>query len=123
MQMRIPAAGPLVLAIVIALSGTIGAASAQQPQKEPIYGSRLMSPQERLEHRERMRNAATAEEREQVRLEHHQAMQARAKARGITLPDKPRAGAGPMGPGTGSGGGMGPGSGMGPGGGARGPRH
>ena len=56
------------------------------------------------------RAAKTEQEREQIRLEHHQKMQERAKAQGKTLPDKPPADRGPgMGPGTGGGSGTGPG--------------
>jgi hypothetical protein len=71
--------------------------------------AQLMTEQERIEHRNKMRAAKTPEERERVRAEHHEQMKARAKERGITLPDQPPAGRGPgMGPG---GGGMGPGGG------------
>lgn len=89
---------------------------AQTPKQEQIYGSQLMTQQERIEHRAKMRAAKTAEEREQIRKEHHELMKERAKARGVTLPDEPPArGGGMMGPG----GGMGPGSGgMKPGGGS-----
>ncbi len=89
-------------------------APVQTQKQEVIYGSQLMTNQERVEFRAKMRNANTAQEREQLRLEHHKAMQERAKAQGKTLPDMPPAMGGGMGPG---GGGMGPGSGMGPGGG------
>jgi hypothetical protein len=78
----------------------------------PVYGSQLMSPEERRQHRDRMRSAKTAEEREQIRREHHAQMQARAKERGVTLPDEP-----PMmggGRGMGMGQGMGHGMGRGP---------
>ena len=82
---------------------------------EPIYGSQLMTNQERMEHRTKMNAAKTAQEREQVRMEHHEQMQLRAKERGMTLPDTPPArGAGMrqgMGPGGGMGGGMGAGRG------------
>ena len=90
-----------------------------QPQKqEQIYGSQLMTPQERSEHRAKMRAAKTAEEQEQIRKEHHKLMQERAKERGVTLPDAPPAGGGGMmGPG---GHRMGPGGGMGGPGGGRG---
>jgi len=104
----------------------------------PIYGSQLMTAQERAEHRDRMRAAKTLEEREQIRAEHHERMQARAKERGVTLPDQPPMRRGPgmmmpntpmdpgerdrlgpadrMGPrGAGPGGGMGRGAGMAPG--------
>lgn len=81
---------------------------------QPIYGSELMTRQERIEHRTKMNAAKSAQEREQVRLDHHEQMQLRAKERGVSLPDTPPAegmGKG-MGPGRGMGG-MGPGGGMG----------
>jgi len=89
-----------------------------QIRDQDIYGSQLMTQQERNEYRNRMRAAKTAQERERIRNEHHEQMQVRAKERGVTLPDAPPANRGPgMGPG---GGGMGPGGGgMGPGGGGR----
>jgi hypothetical protein len=86
-----------------------------------IYGSQLMTQEERNAYRTQMRNAKTAQEREQIRKQHHEQMKVRAKEKGVTLPDEPPArgkGRG-MGPG---GGGMGPGngSGVGPGGGGMG---
>jgi hypothetical protein len=78
-----------------------------QLQDSQIYGSQLMTQQERNEFRTRMRTANTVQEREQIRKEHHERMQARAKERGVTLPDEPPARGGGMGPG--KGGGMGPG--------------
>jgi hypothetical protein len=73
-----------------------------------------MTRQERIEHRAKMNAAKSVQEREQVRLDHHEQMQLRAKERGVSLPDTPPAqgmGKG-MGPGRGMGG-MGPGGGMG----------
>lgn len=88
------------------------AASTQQQ----IYGWQLMTPQEMQDYRARMRAAKTAAERNRIRAEHHQAMQERAKERGVTLPDMPM-GRGMGGPGRGMrqgmGSGMGPGQGMG----------
>ena len=84
---------------------------AQVQEQEQIYGSQLMTPEERAAYRNKMRAATTAEEREKIRKEHHEAMKLRAKERGVTIPDEPPA----------LGGGMGPGDGMGPGGGGRGP--
>jgi len=92
---------------------------AQKP--EMIYGSQLMTREERAEYRAKMRSLKTKEEREALRMEHHQKMQERAKSMGKTLPDmppaqgggmmmKPCSGAGPCG------GGMGPGGGAGSGG-------
>lgn len=88
----------------------------QQQEQEQIYGSQLMTQEEMAEHRARMRSLKTNEERQTYRLEHHQKMQERAKAQGITLPDEPPAMGGGMGMGSG-GGGMGQGGGMGSGGG------
>ena len=89
--------------------------STEQMQAQRIYGYELMTPQERVEYRNRMRAMKTVQEREAFREEHHRQMQERARAQGKTLPDMPPAGMGPgpgMGPGM-----MGPGSGgMGPGG-------
>ena len=75
-----------------------------------IYGYQMMTAEERNQFRQKMRAANTAEEGERIRGEHHALMKERAQARGITLPDEPRAG---RGPGASSGGGMGPGGGMG----------
>ena len=85
----------------------------QDRDQDRIYGSQLMTKQERKEFRNRMRSAKTDEEREQIRAEHHERMMVRAKERGVTLPDDPPAKGGGMGPG----GAMAPGGGMGPGGG------
>jgi hypothetical protein len=63
----------------------------QMEQKEGIYGSHLMTEQERMEYRERMRRADTPQEREQIRKEHRNRMEKRAKDRGVTLPGEPPA--------------------------------
>jgi hypothetical protein len=64
-----------------------------------------------------MRRAKTEQEREKIRNEHHERMLARAKERGVKIPEEPPA----KGRGMGPGGGMGPGAGgMGPGGGGKG---
>jgi hypothetical protein len=82
----------------------------QDQDRDRIYGSQLMTQQERNEYRNRMRSAKTAEERQQIREEHHERMKVRAKERGVTIPNDP-----PMK----QGGGMGSGAGMGSGGGQR----
>jgi hypothetical protein len=120
-----------VVAAVLALAGTSFAADqtrdqlrTQDPtsdqlktrdQDDPVYGSQLMTNQERIQYRNRMRAAKTVEEREQIRLEHHKQMQERAKERGVTLPDvpPPRGSGRGMGPGAVMGGGAGPGAGYG----------
>ena len=104
-----------VLATAMYLSTGFALAADQAPVQEKaqtqkqVYGSQLMTQQERTEHRTKMRTAKTAEEREQIRKEHHEAMKERAKVRGVTLPEEPPARAGGMG----LGGGMGPGDGRG----------
>jgi len=59
--------------------------------REQIYGSQLMTREERTEHRARMRSLKSREEREAFRLEHHNKMQQRAREQGKTLPDMPPA--------------------------------
>ena len=105
-----------VSAFAAALSLSAGIAFAAD-EREQIYGSQLMTQQERNEYRAKMRAAKTAEEREQIRKEHHERMKVRARVHGVTLPDEAPArgggmghGAGTMGPG---GGGMGHGGGRG----------
>jgi len=61
-------------------------AKAQTPEPEPIYGSQLMTQQERTEYRAKMSAAKTVGEQEQIRNEHHEQMKERAQARGVTLP-------------------------------------
>ena len=117
---------PLAVGIAGASSIAMGQDQVQQQDQirqqdqQQIYGSQLMTQQERNAYRARMRSANTLEEREKIRAEHHEQMKLRAKERGITLPDEPPARGGGMGPGGGM---MGPGGGgMGPGGGMGGPR-
>lgn len=87
---------------------------AQTQERDRVYGSELMTQQERTEYHNHMRALKTEQERDAYRLAHHKKMQERAKAQGKTLPDMPPAG---MGPGSGMGPGMGQGSGgMGSGG-------
>jgi Na+-translocating ferredoxin:NAD+ oxidoreductase RnfG subunit len=80
----------------------------QTKDQERIYGSELMTQKERNEYRDRMRRAKTDQEREKIRNQHHEQMLARAKERGVKIPDEPPAKGGGMGP---VGGGMGPGGG------------
>ena len=100
----------IVIYFITAVFFLFSGAALSEP--EPIYGSQLMTEQERNEFRERMQNANSNEEREQIRKEHHEKMKERAKAKGVTLPDKPPSDRGFMG----SGGGMGFGGGQGGGG-------
>ena len=61
----------------------VGLASAQT-----YYGSQLMTPQERAEHRATMRSLPPSE-REAYRAEHHEAMKERANSMGLSIPDQP----------------------------------
>lgn len=65
--------------------------TSQEAGEQQIYGSHLMTEQERTDHRAKMRAAATDEERERIRREHHELMEQRARERGLTLPDEPPA--------------------------------
>ena len=62
---------------------SIDAAFAQS-----YYGSRLITPQERAEHRAVMRSLPPSE-REAYRAQHHEAMKKRAESMGLSLPDQP----------------------------------
>jgi hypothetical protein len=80
--------------VLAAQSGSEAAeARAAAPLKrELIYGSELMTHDEREQYRVRMRGAKTAHEEAQVRREHYGDMQKRARQRGANLPDPPPAG-------------------------------
>jgi hypothetical protein len=86
--------------------------------QDRIFGSQLMTEQERTEYRQRLTAAKTEQERDQIRAMHHDQMVARAKEKGVVLPDEPmmqgKGAGGGMGMDTGMGGhGMGAGQGMG----------
>ncbi|BBP02466.1 hypothetical protein [Sulfuriferula nivalis] len=106
----------LLAAITIPFQVTVAAdqtsTQTQLQTQNQIYGSQLMTLQERTTYRNEMHRAKTEQAREQIRSQHHEQMQVRAKERGVTLPDSPPAMGGGMGPGM-SGGGMGPGGGKG----------
>lgn len=105
--------GLLIAAMALLVTTTT---SAQAQDNATIYGSQLMTQQERIEYRNQMRALKTQEERNAFRLEHHQKMQERAQARGLKLPDEAPAAGGGAGPGRAGGGrGNGPGQGMGQG--------
>lgn len=86
---------------------TFAVPGSQVFAQQQIYGSQLMTQQERIEHRAKMQSMKTMEERERYRIEHHKKMQERAKQQGVTLPDEPSM------PGMGGGRGMGGGPGGG----------
>jgi len=80
-----------LIRFTLILSFFVPIGSSFAVDQTPVYGGQLMTQQERIEHRERLRNAKTAKEREQIREKHHMRIQERAKARGVTLPNAPTA--------------------------------
>lgn len=111
--------GVLCLSPLLALADDSNASGAQSMQRaaeqdrEQVYGSQLMTAQERLQYREKMRSLKTNEEREAFRREHHEQMKQRAIERGVELPDMPPAQRQGMMQGQGVGSGMGAGQGKG----------
>jgi hypothetical protein len=75
-----------------------GTAHDSKPgERGPMGGQSLFTPDEQRTMRDTMRNAATADERQQIVQSHRDEMQKRALAKGITLPEgfAPRGGFGP----------------------------
>lgn len=87
---------------------------SQGQSQDRIYGSSLMTEQERNEYQNQMRQMKSVEERANFQAQHHEQMKQRAQAQGKTLPDDVPANNG--GQETGRGQGMGHGQGMGQGG-------
>jgi len=100
-----------IVASVGATSSAQGGATSPEPLRlaqaspgdEPIFGSQIMTTEEQDDYRARWRAAATDQERDRVRSEHHERMKDRARERGVTLPDEPPPRGGGMGPGPGAG--------------------
>lgn len=83
------------------------ATPAVPAEKETIFGSQLMTAEERTAFRTQMQNATTEEDRKKIRLEHRTLMLERAKAKGVTLSDTPMMNGQGMGNGKATGMGMG----------------
>ena len=79
--------------------------------QDQVYGSQLMTQEERNQYRAKMLAATTEQEREQIRNEHHQMMKVRAEEQNVIIPDEVPARGGAM-----QGDGMGKGAGNGAGG-------
>ena len=75
----------------VAIPAHLGAMMGGMGQGPMYYGSgqgaQLMTPEERLAMREKMRNAATFEDRRALADANRAEMQKRAREKGITLPD------------------------------------
>lgn len=105
----------LGFAVATSLSGGIAFAEDQfrgderdqyQAQKRQTVGREMMTPEERQDHRDKMRSTVTKDEREKVRAEQHEKMKKRAEEQGKSIPENPPAGGmgGEMGGRMGSGG-------------------
>lgn len=84
---------PLSILLATAFVGGLSIAAAQAAPRGPwvaeqgnTWGWQLMTPQERIEHQNKMRSFKTYEECKAYMEEHHKQMQARAKEKGATLP-------------------------------------
>jgi hypothetical protein len=116
-------AAAIVAGAILALSsGAIAQtpASTQVQTQQRVYGSQLMTVQERNDYRQQMRALKNPQERDQFRSEHHTKMQEPAKERGVTLPDAPPPQGRGAGPRAGNAPAMGTGPGPMPGGGGKG---
>ena len=79
------------------MKGGMGPGAMKGGPAGPAAAQQLMTPEERTALQEKMRNAKTPEERQQIATANHDEMQKRAKEKGITLPEPhgPGAGFGP----------------------------
>lgn len=91
----------LFVGSVLAAGPTPVKENAQIEQQEHIYGYQLMTPQERIEYRVKIRDAKNDKERREIRKKHHNIMTIRAWARGVILPAEPPVRGGNMGVGGG----------------------
>ncbi len=64
-----------------------GCDGAKAQGSTPQAGQQLMTPEERTAMRDKMRNAKSTEERQQIAQANHSEMQKRATEKGITLPE------------------------------------
>jgi uncharacterized protein YdbL (DUF1318 family) len=88
---------PLFSDVALAVDQEQTQERVQMHEQEQVYGSQLMTQQERTKYRAQMNAAKSEEEREQIRREHHERMKERAKAQGVNLPDEPSVGGRGMG--------------------------
>jgi hypothetical protein len=82
--------GAISLAAAITMaSAALDAVGPDQPRREIIPGSELMTSQERERYRQRIRGAKTPDEEQKVRSEHLRQVRERARLRGLRLPQDP----------------------------------
>ncbi len=78
-----------ILALAVTTVFTAGSVFAQgrwAADAGNTRGWQLMTPEERVEHQNKMRGFTTYDECKAYQEAHHQAMEARAKEKGVTLP-------------------------------------
>jgi hypothetical protein len=78
----------MVRILFVALLFAAGAAAAQEPRREYIYGGELMTGRERDRYRAEMGAAKDAEKQKRVRAQHRERIQKRARHRGVTLDEQ-----------------------------------
>jgi len=69
------------------MKGGMGPGAMKGGPAGPAAAQQLMTPEERTALQEKMRNAATPEERQKIATENRAEMQRRATEKGITLPE------------------------------------
>lgn len=89
----------LLLATSLAIAGPISVSYAATD----IYGSQLMTEQERAEYNQKLNSIKTNEERQEFMEDHREKMKERAQEQGISLPDRSPQSGGMKNPGTGTG--------------------
>ena len=89
--------GPMGGGMGPGMMGSMGPRAMGPGFAGPVAGQHLMTPEEHTATINKMRNAATPDERQKIAEATHAEMQKRAKEKGITLPESrgPRAGFGP----------------------------
>jgi len=95
--------------VSVAIAADNGQDQSRQQNQNQVYGSELMTQQERDDYRAQMNAARTDQERTQIRQAHHDQIKERARQQSVSLPDE--APAYGKTPGMMPGGGMQPGSG------------
>lgn len=79
----------LILYSGMAPAADVAPPSKEQPALQQSTGRQLMTPEEQNEHRNKMRNAASADERKAIRKEHHEKMKAKAREKNVAIPENP----------------------------------
>jgi len=72
----------------------VGAEQTQERERSPrqvqgsFFGPQLLTEEEQVAYRARIRGAKTPQEREAIRAEHYELMKVRAREKGVALPEK-----------------------------------